>query len=140
MIRGSILFRERRPEKSLTVMPFTMASANTTSSKPPSPDISKETFWAGGQMFTTAMIMMPAMMPVTTNTSSIFPRILPRRFRFTMEPTAVTTLVNTRGTTTVNIRFRNTWPKGLRTVAFSPIAQPNRQPTTMEPMSNSGKR
>ena len=85
---------------------------------------------------TSAAANIPVMIKVTTR----LPRIFPRRFMFTMLPTAVVMDTYTMGTTMVNIRFRKISPSGFSTVAFSPSVTPSRAPTMIPITRMIGKR
>jgi len=80
------------------------------------------------------------MAPVTTNTVTRLPIILPRRFMLTILPTALAMDTNTMGTTMVNIRFRKISPNGASTFAFSPRTIPSTAPIAIPDNKMIGKR
>ena len=138
-IRGSILLRLKSSGKSLTVRKLTISSPTVLGSPTSSAATSKGVS-TGGNSFTAAIIMMPAIMPVTINVTRVEPSILPSRFMLDILPTAEAMEMNTIGTTTVNIAFTNISPRGASTPALSPSSAPAIQPSTMEQSSMRGKR
>ena len=113
MMRGSMWDLLSSWLKSLTVRDSTISSAAVLASP-----ISAAPSWMlvpaeGLKMLTQVRTHTPAMAPVMRNTAMVLPRILPRRFMFTMLPTAEAMDTNTRGTTMVNSRFRKMSPMGL---------------------------
>ena len=98
-IRGSILLRLKSSGKSLTVRKLTISSPTVLGSPTSSAATSKGVS-TGGNSFTAAIIMMPAIMPVTMKVTRVEPSILPSRFMLDILPTAEAMEMNTIGTTT----------------------------------------
>ena len=76
-------------------------------------------------------MMTAAISPVTTNTATVTPMILPARRMLFMPATAPAMEANTSGTTTQNIMLMNTVPRGLMAAAASGSSQPSTQPSSM---------
>ena len=134
-----MLLRLKSCGKSLTVRKLTTSSPMVLGS-PTSSAATSNGVSTGGNSFTAAIIMMPAIIPVTMKVTRVEPSILPSRFMLDILPTAEDMEMNTIGTTTVNMAFTNILPKGANTPAFSPSSAPAIQPSTMEQSSMSGKR
>ena len=80
------------------------------------------------------------MAPVTAKISTMEPMTLPRRFMEDMLATALQMVVNTRGTTTMNMALRKMSPRGLKIRASLPMWAPRMQPRAMELMRMRGNR
>jgi hypothetical protein len=83
-------------------------------------------------MTTMMVVIAAAISPVMMNTASMVPRILPNLLRFAILATALVTVIKTKGTTMVNMRFKKMSPSGCSTVAFLPRIKPRTLPMMME--------
>ena len=128
---GSMALRLSRPAKSPTVKKFTISSDTEAYSPISSDGISCHGTGTGGTTFIRANIMTAAISPVTTNTATVTPMILPARRMLFMPATAPAMEANTSGTTTQNIMLMNTVPRGLMAAAASGNSQPSTQPSSM---------
>ena len=136
--------RLSRAEKSPTVKKFTIRSGmEMGSSTTPSVRVLQGSS-TGGKIFMMTIMMTAAMAPVMMKVSTVVPMILPARLRLFMVATDPAMDENTMGTTMQNIMFRNSVPKGSRTVApalmTSSLAsrtsgkiQPTMEPRIMDP-------
>ena len=93
----------------------------------------------GGISFISTIMMTAAMAPVTTKVKMVLPMILPARLRLFIVAMDPEIEENTMGTTMQNIMFRNSVPRGLRTVApclddFIALLDLWEEPATREPM------
>ncbi|CBZ03794.1 hypothetical protein H04402_01986 [Clostridium botulinum H04402 065] len=129
-----------RPEKSSTVKEPTIIELILALSCTFALSIAIAVFAAGDQILTTTRTSTAAKHPVTTKVNIRLPKILPKRFMFSILPTAVAIETNTIGTTIVNIKLIKIFPKGSNTVAFSPKTTPNIAPAIIPPSKMSGDR
>ena len=135
--------RLSRPEKSLTVKKFTIRSGMEMGLSTSPAARSLQGSRTGGISFISTIMMTAAMAPVMTKVKMVVPMILPARLRLFIVAMDPEIEENTMGTTMQNIMFRNSVPRGLRTVApawmtSSPSLtcgknQPTREPMIMEP-------
>jgi alpha-beta hydrolase superfamily lysophospholipase len=82
-------------------------------------------------------MVLDAMTPVATKTTSIQPRIRKSLPVVAMPATDDEITKNTSGTTAANRAFRKTSPNGLSTVAFSLKRIPMAEPTATAPIRTS---
>ena len=139
-ISGSMALRLRSPTKSLAVKKLTIMSDMDAYSPISSQGMAVQGTSTGGKSFISTNMITAAMAPVTTNTATVVPMILPARCRLSilaMDPAMDT---NTRGTTTQNIMLMNTVPRGLMALARSGKNHPATQPKAMAPSIIARKR
>lgn len=92
------------------------------------------------KIHSTVSMMIAATIPVEMNTSIIDPMIFPSRLAESMAATEDAIEKKTSGTTSVNIMFTNTTPKGFTIAASGPKTSPAIAPRTTHARMMRGNR
>ena len=130
-ISGSIALRESSPTKSSAVKKFTISSLSDAYSPISSFGNVVHASRTGGNIFISTNIITAAIAPVIIKVSIVVPIIFPARRRLFIPATEPAIDANTSGTTTQNIIFINTVPRGFIAVPPLGLSQPNMHPATI---------
>ena len=139
-INGSIAFLLKSPTKSSAVKKFTTISAIVACSPTASASISVHALKTGGYSFINTNIINAAMAPVITKVRTVVPMIFPALLRLFILATELDIEANTKGTTTQNIMFINTVPKGFSFGPKSGANHPTSPPAIIAPSIIARKR